>query len=91
MMQERIKAILSPTSRQTIATSLMNFVSTIPDDEEIEISFEQNDHDGKSHIYLDAIRNSKTPNIERSVKLTDKTLDVKVGASANGKSATKAE
>lgn len=90
-MQERIKTVLSSMSRQTIASTLMNCVSTIPDGEEVEIAFSHNEEDGKSHIYLDMIRSSKTPDIKKSVQLTPNSLDVKVGASANGKSATKAD
>lgn len=82
---ERIKTVLSPISRQSIASMLMNYVSSIPDGEEIEISFFHNESDGKSHIYLDAIRKSRTPDIQKSIELTQTNLDVKFGKGEHGK------
>lgn len=88
---ERIKCILSPVTRQSIATMLMNFVSTIPDDEEVEISFNHTEEDGESHIFLDAVRTSRTPDIEKKVILTKKNLDVCVSKGGNGKVRTVAD
>lgn len=88
---ERIKTSLSPMTRQSLSTMLMNFISTIPDGEEIEIYFTQKEEDGISHISLDAIRKSRTPDIEKTVTLTKKNLDVKVGKSTSGKSKDKAD
>lgn len=78
------KTKLSQHSKQSISTMLMNFISTIPSDEEIEISFSATDIDGKSHISLEAVKKSKTPDIERVVTLKDFALDVKINT-LNGK------
>lgn len=88
---ERIKTTLSPMTQKSISTMLMNFISTIPNGEEIEIYFSQKEENGTSHICLDAICKSRTPDIEKTVTLTKKNLDVKVGKWNPDKSATKAD
>lgn len=93
MMQDNkmLKVTLTPMSRQTIATTLTNFVSSISDNEEVEMSFSLNENEGTSHIHFESVKKSKTPNIQKSLELTDKNLDVKIGSSKTKKVENKAD
>lgn len=75
------KIHLSPTTRQSISSALMNFVSTIDENEDVEMKFKQTEEDGKCHIELDATKKSKTPDIHKTMELVQSHLDVKIGRS----------
>ena len=73
-----LKTILKPMSKQTIATATTNFISSIPDDEQVEVNFLLEENNGTSHLTLEMIKKSKDPNINKTLKLTENNLDIKV-------------
>lgn len=90
MCKERKRVVLSPIARQSIVNTLINGVSTIGDDEEVEIAFycEDNTDDSKgvSKITFDMVRKTRLPDDQmKTVNLTNSTVDVKVSTRAKSK------
>jgi outer membrane protein assembly factor BamA len=73
------KVKLTPETRQSIGSALMNYVSSIPDGEEVEMKFQCKDEDGISHISFESKKKSKTPDLKRNMELTKNRLNVSIG------------
>lgn len=77
MQNNVIETVLSKTSKRTVMTTIVNFISTIPDSEEIAIAFKEEENTdglaGKSRITLTMEKKSKTPEIKKVVDLSSNT------------------
>lgn len=96
MCRKRKRVVLSPISRQTIINSLINSISTIGNDEEIEISFsyENNTDDNKGFekLNLELVRKTKLPdNMLKIIKLDNNMVDVNIFTRDNNKSLKQGE
>lgn len=70
---------LSKQTRETIQATLLNFVSSISDDDEVEVEFSNIDDGSTNMIYFSSTKQSKNPVISKTIILKDNTLDVKCG------------
>ena len=77
-----MKVGLSDITRQAIQNNILNYLSSIKSDEEVDITFSNIDDGETNNIVLTCIKKSKDPNMSKSVILTDNKLDIDVGTNA---------
>lgn len=73
---------LSDMAKSTIQNTVMNYLSTISSDEDIDISFENVDDGTTNAITLKCTKKSKTPTMYKQVKLKDGSVKVDTGSNS---------
>lgn len=74
---------LSKLTRETIQSAIMNFISTLTDNDELDIEFCNIDDGNTNTISLIATKNSNNPNICKTIVLKDNVLNVDCSPIAN--------
>lgn len=73
---------LSDITRQAIQNNILNYLSSIKSDEDVDITFSNIDDGETNNIVLTCIKKSKDPNMSKTVILNDNKLDIDVGTNA---------